>query len=334
MRKKGFTLIELIVCIAILGVVSSLVGMMITQASQSYRRTMARSDLQTEAQDCLNRISDLVMGGKDIQTKNTGTGLILQIDMDEVEWKSGPDKSLYINGALLSEPGVVADFTAKVDKTVELSVILTKSDVTCEEQVSIKPRSGAVRQMGAELVLATGRDIQDVWLTIKADMEEKVANKELSWEYARWQDTNGIEGTRHQLARNLQKKYGDAFTQEMYDYIIGCINEFYFQWYLGTLAPIFADQTINYNGTDYPILMKVDTIDKNGSEPTTWLCYISTTGKTTSVDFAYRQKDKSWYKILNRKGSLGNLNINNISNQGKLETWLSNNPSLYEKMNW
>ena len=60
-NNKGFSLVELIIAIAILAVVSAIILTFMNTSSNIFRRTSADVDIQTEAQMVANSISDLVI---------------------------------------------------------------------------------------------------------------------------------------------------------------------------------------------------------------------------------------------------------------------------------
>lgn len=94
MRKdhKGFTLVELIIAIAILAIVTLAVCGFIVVGSRSY--TSANTDimLQQEAQLALNQISDVIIDTTDSINYGNGTELVLK----DSEFSSEPDEKILV----------------------------------------------------------------------------------------------------------------------------------------------------------------------------------------------------------------------------------------------
>ena len=94
MRKdhKGFTLVELIIAIAILAIVTLAVCGFIVVGSRSY--TSANTDimLQQEAQLALNQISDVIIDTTDSISYGNGTELVLK----DSEFSSEPDEKILV----------------------------------------------------------------------------------------------------------------------------------------------------------------------------------------------------------------------------------------------
>lgn len=60
-NNKGMTLIELVISMAIMAIVFSMIALLINTATQSFKRTNQKVNLQLEAQVSMNQISNLVM---------------------------------------------------------------------------------------------------------------------------------------------------------------------------------------------------------------------------------------------------------------------------------
>lgn len=60
-QNKGFTLIELLIAMAILSIVMLMVGQFMSTTSGSYRKTKKNLNVQTEAQQVMDHISDTLM---------------------------------------------------------------------------------------------------------------------------------------------------------------------------------------------------------------------------------------------------------------------------------
>lgn len=72
MENKGFTLVEIIVCLAIMTIVAGSVGAFIVAGNNSYLRGNKELTLQEEAQLAANQMIDLIIDvEKDIKFTNT-----------------------------------------------------------------------------------------------------------------------------------------------------------------------------------------------------------------------------------------------------------------------
>ncbi len=63
-NKKGFTLVELLVCVAIMAVIALLVAEFVASSSSAYRRMSSQTKIQEVCQDSLNQISNIVRNSK------------------------------------------------------------------------------------------------------------------------------------------------------------------------------------------------------------------------------------------------------------------------------
>ena len=79
MENKGFTLVEIIVCLAIMTIVAGSVGAFIVAGNNSYLRGNKELTLQEEAQLAANQMIDLIIDvERDIKfTSTTGTAVDL-----------------------------------------------------------------------------------------------------------------------------------------------------------------------------------------------------------------------------------------------------------------
>lgn len=65
-NNKGMSLVELIISMAITAIILSMIIMLISGASHSFRRTNDKVNLQMESQIAINQLSTIVMGAKGI----------------------------------------------------------------------------------------------------------------------------------------------------------------------------------------------------------------------------------------------------------------------------
>ena len=90
-EQKGFTLIEVLVSIAILSIVLAGVGALMVTGSRSFAKGSADADIQKEAQLVVNQVEDLIIdtnGGVDLQMYAAGTLL----DLESVSTKAELDE--------------------------------------------------------------------------------------------------------------------------------------------------------------------------------------------------------------------------------------------------
>ena len=76
MENKGFTLVEIIVCLAIMTIVAGSVGAFIVAGNNSYLRGNKELTLQEEAQLAANQMIDLIIMWRRISSSQTLPGLL------------------------------------------------------------------------------------------------------------------------------------------------------------------------------------------------------------------------------------------------------------------
>lgn len=75
-NNKGFSLIEIIICIAIIGLVFLGMSQMMQSGTKSYATASKEIALQTESQKVYNLMVDRIMQAKEFSIKEEGTGVI------------------------------------------------------------------------------------------------------------------------------------------------------------------------------------------------------------------------------------------------------------------
>lgn len=112
-NNKGFSLMEVLVTLAIVGVVATLIAGIITQGSRFFRKEQNTIDLQNELQECSNKISDVLMGASSVEISNVGTTMTIHVHNEKtsvyekyIVFEKDPSKpvgSLYVfNNAIES----------------------------------------------------------------------------------------------------------------------------------------------------------------------------------------------------------------------------------------
>lgn len=82
-NNKGFSLMEVLVTLAIAGIVATLIAAIITQGSRFFRKEQNSIDLQNELQECSNKISDVLMGASSVEITESGTQLIIHVHSEK-----------------------------------------------------------------------------------------------------------------------------------------------------------------------------------------------------------------------------------------------------------
>lgn len=112
-NNRGLTLVELLVAIAIFGIISiAIFGFMIT-GSQSYKSTSTDVNIQYEAQLTMNQLQDLIIDSSKVEILEGSTGAKVYQDslVYEILWQKDSHKLIY-NKTTLSdtEPPVTEEY--------------------------------------------------------------------------------------------------------------------------------------------------------------------------------------------------------------------------------
>ena len=70
-KKKGLTLIELIVALAISGIVMAMLASIIVTCYKSYTKEYTKAEIQNNAQMIMNKLGDAIMEAKIIEMDGT-----------------------------------------------------------------------------------------------------------------------------------------------------------------------------------------------------------------------------------------------------------------------
>ncbi len=92
-NKKGFTLVELLVCIAILAVIAIFCAQFVSQSSNAYRKASSATKIQETCQDSLNQIANIVRNSKSLKVTKAADG---KITMESVNYENNDILVVYV----------------------------------------------------------------------------------------------------------------------------------------------------------------------------------------------------------------------------------------------
>ncbi len=75
-NKKGFTLVELLVSIAILAVIALICAQFVSQSTNAYRKASSATKVQETCQDSLNQIANIVRNSESLEVRIAADGSI------------------------------------------------------------------------------------------------------------------------------------------------------------------------------------------------------------------------------------------------------------------
>ena len=181
--KKGFTLVEIIVSLAIMTIVASAVGAFMVAGNNSYMRGNKELTLQEEAQLTANQIIDMIIDvEKDIQFTDNGTTSELFLENEKnsylLQWRKGSgasdpgrvyfhesDNTLDVDGNLVwSTESLLAEYVTKFD--VDLSGVRSDRTVILRMDFSYQDKSYSINEtirLRNDLTAAKGTDY--VWIS-------------------------------------------------------------------------------------------------------------------------------------------------------------------------
>lgn len=100
LNNKGFSLLEVLIAVAITGIVATLLATFITTGTRYFRKQSNSIDLQNMLQETSNKITDSLMEATSVRIKEQGGALwIYTGDFDEVEPKVKPKLILWVKSA-------------------------------------------------------------------------------------------------------------------------------------------------------------------------------------------------------------------------------------------
>lgn len=181
--KKGFTLVEIIVSLAIMTIVAGAVGAFMVAGNNSYMRGNKELTLQEEAQLTANQIIDMIIDvEKDIQFTDNGTTSELFLENEKnsylLQWREGSgasdpgrvyfhesDNTLDADGNLVwSTESLLAEYVTKFD--VDLSGVRKDRTVILRMDFAYQDKSYSINEtirLRNDLSAAKGTDY--VWIS-------------------------------------------------------------------------------------------------------------------------------------------------------------------------
>lgn len=181
--KKGFTLVEIIVSLAIMTIVAGAVGAFMVAGNNSYMRGNKELTLQEEAQLTANQIIDMIIDvEKDIQFTDNGTTSELFLENEKnsylLQWREGSgasdpgrvyfhesDNTLDADGNLVwSTESLLAEYVTKFD--VDLSGVRSDRTVILRMDFAYQDKSYSINEtirLRNDLSAAKGTDY--VWIS-------------------------------------------------------------------------------------------------------------------------------------------------------------------------
>ena len=113
-ESSGFTLVEMIAVIVVMGIISSVAGIGIVEAVKSYRKTIDRSELAEMADSALRRMARDMRYSLPMSTRTPGAAVGGALFLETILTKNGGryrvgGTELTVNGVLVESPPFVAD---------------------------------------------------------------------------------------------------------------------------------------------------------------------------------------------------------------------------------
>ena len=181
--KKGFTLVEVVVSLAIMTIVAGAIGAFMVAGNNSYMRGNKELTLQEEAQLAANQIIDMIIDvEKDIQFTDNGTTSELFLENEKnsylLQWRAGSgvsdpgkvyffesDNTLDADGNLnWSSESLLAEYVTKFD--VDLSGVRKDRTVILRMDFAYQDKSYSINEtirLRNDLSAAKGTDY--VWIS-------------------------------------------------------------------------------------------------------------------------------------------------------------------------
>lgn len=181
-EQKGFTLIEVLVSVAILSIVLAGVGALMVTGSRSFAKGSADADIQKEAQLVVNQVEDLIIdinGGVDLQLYAAGALLALDSVTTKAEFDEkdalADKKELVLYNAVTTETGTEYTKESVIWEKAGGKVLYSKWNViynTAEDTYEVDGAPLYENQLMAENVVSFTVDLMDVKKEVMPDGTE------------------------------------------------------------------------------------------------------------------------------------------------------------------
>ncbi len=161
-NNKGFTLVEVICAVAIMGLISTAIGSAMIITTRNYHRGNADIDVQKEAQATTNLIGNLIVDSVNVTTTTSGATTTVTVDSEgctyDLVYDAGTDTITYketllggtpISGTLAEN---VVDFRVSVDaenKNTKVELAMEVNGKKFEATYHTNSRNGQAINVGA-----------------------------------------------------------------------------------------------------------------------------------------------------------------------------------------
>ena len=169
-KNKGFTFIELILYMAILGIFMVAVMTLVGSTVASHKKIKSRQKLETQADEAYDTISSMLMGASNVKIDGdayVGSGTsYMKVTASYIV----PDDTMQKAGAgsrLLYKSGPVADVTQETVSNDGVKLAVTNTSF-CYDIADIKPFSGE----GASLDEQTFIDTKYLWIQYSSSLND------------------------------------------------------------------------------------------------------------------------------------------------------------------
>ena len=184
-NKKGFTLVELLICVAVMGVLSIYIVDMLSATSVFYRKQTSQAEIQEKTAVVLNTVGDVFKNAKTIAVNDTANELTINsYDSKETRTKilydktnkrlylsydcDSEDKNIFFSNYLLQDG--VTDFKVERADQYTDSNLLAKGNLSTKVTVTIQKNNrtytesayASVRNSAAYI----GFDVEGGWIAL------------------------------------------------------------------------------------------------------------------------------------------------------------------------
>lgn len=189
MNNKGFSLIELLVTIAVSSIVLLMISFMLVQGTNLFKGENENIDMQNEIQIVRNQISEAIMGAKSIAIVRAGEDLVIytgsvdgnnnclvaessgaggtsEVTTERIITYDKSEQKLYISSAYgfaIAEGNLLSEWVADMDISIDEKCKRVTGAGEHEEEYYVNPLS-----INISMTLAYGDEESDVDISVKA----------------------------------------------------------------------------------------------------------------------------------------------------------------------